>query len=40
MFTAQLRINERGAELQGTPLATHLLLLRDVTAYVTHFSAA
>jgi hypothetical protein len=34
VFTAQLHSNERGADPQRTPLATPLLLLRDVTAYV------
>jgi hypothetical protein len=40
VFTAQLHSNERGADPQRTPLATPLLLLRDVTAYVTRSSAA
>jgi hypothetical protein len=40
MFTAQLRSNERGADPQRTPLSTPLLLLRDVTAYMTRSSAA
>jgi hypothetical protein len=39
VFTAQLHSNERGAEPQRTPLTTPLLLLRDVTAYVTRSSA-
>jgi hypothetical protein len=40
VFTAQLRSNERGAEPQRTPLVTFLLLLRDVTAYVTRDATA
>jgi hypothetical protein len=40
VFTAQLRNNERDADPQRTPLGTPLLLLRDVTAYVTRSSAA
>jgi hypothetical protein len=39
-FTAQLRSNERGADPQRTPLAPPLLLLLDVTAYMTRSSAA
>jgi hypothetical protein len=35
VFTAQLRSNESRADTQKTPLATPLLLLRDITAYVT-----
>jgi hypothetical protein len=35
LFTAQLRSNARGADPQRTPLATPLLLLRDITTYVT-----
>jgi hypothetical protein len=38
VFTTQLR-SERGADPQRTKLATLLLLLRDVTAYLTHCSA-
>jgi hypothetical protein len=40
IFTAQLNSNEFGADPQRTPLATPLLLLPDVTTYVTRFSAA
>jgi hypothetical protein len=41
MFTAPLRSSERGADpLQRKPLAIPLLLLRDVTAYVTRSSVA
>jgi hypothetical protein len=40
VFTAQLRSNEPGADPQRTPLAAPLLLLRDVTAYVTRSVAA
>jgi hypothetical protein len=39
MFTAQLFSNEHSADLLRTSLATPLLLLRDVTAYVTRSSA-
>jgi hypothetical protein len=40
VFTAQLRNNEGGEHPQRTPLTITFLLLRDVTAYVTLFSAA
>lgn len=40
VFTAQSCSNERDANPQRMPLATPLLLLRDVTAYVTSSSAA
>jgi hypothetical protein len=39
-FIAQLRSNERGADPQRTPLAAPILLLPDVTAYMTRSSAA
>jgi hypothetical protein len=40
MFTARLRRNEGGAKTQRTTLATPLLLLHDITAYVMRSSAA
>jgi hypothetical protein len=40
MFTAQLHSNEHSADPQRTLLATHLLLLCDVTPYVTRSSTA
>jgi hypothetical protein len=40
VFTAPLRSNARVTDSQRTPLATRLLLLHDVTAYVTISSAA
>jgi hypothetical protein len=40
VFAAQLHSNERSTDPQRTPLATPLLLLRDITAYMTRSSAA